>query len=326
VRQSSPNAALADRWNEAEGDEPTLRLLLAEDEPTQRAILARMLTRAGYAVGAVDNGQDALTEILSGDYSLLVTDREMPGLDGLQLCQMVRAAKLPSYVYILILTGLDSTSDAVAGLKAGADDYVTKPAREEELVARLSAGRRIVQLERSLLTANERIRQLTVTDGLVGTFNRRYFDDQLPLTIAHAQRYGGPTSLVFCDVDHFKKVNDTHGHRAGDEVLVEIAQRLRGTLRANGWIARYGGEEFAIVLPHTDATSAMSIVERLRAGIADRKIVTRAGELELTASFGVASTSAPGLSSPEVLVGAADIALYRSKADGRNRATLHGDR
>jgi PleD family two-component response regulator len=159
--------------------EPALPLLLAEDEPIQREILTLMLHAAGYAVEAVDNGQDALTRILSGKYSLVVTDRNMPGLDGLQLCGAVRAAQLPLYVYILMLTGFDSTNDAIAGLKAGADDYVSKPAREEELIARLSAGRRILTAERALREANERIRLLTVTDPLVGIFNRRYFDDQL---------------------------------------------------------------------------------------------------------------------------------------------------
>src|SRR6476619_6442968 len=163
----------------ADVPEPALPLLLAEDEPIQREILALMLTRAGYAVTAVDNGLEALTRILSGKYCLVVTDRNMPGLDGLQLCRAVRAAQLPLYVYILMLTGLDSTNDAVAGLSAGADDYVSKPAREEELIARLAAGRRILTAERSLREANERIRLLTFTDPLVGTFNRRYFDDQL---------------------------------------------------------------------------------------------------------------------------------------------------
>src|SRR5688572_28147484 len=150
--------------------EPALPLLLAEDEPIQREILSLMLTQAGYAVAAVDNGQDALTKILSGKYSLVVTDRDMPGLDGLQLCWAVRAAQLPLYVYILMLTGFDSTNDAIAGLKAGADDYVSKPAREQELIARLSAARRILTAERSLREANERIRLLTMIDPLVGTF------------------------------------------------------------------------------------------------------------------------------------------------------------
>jgi len=298
-----------------------LRLLLAEDEELQRTVLASMLTRAGYTVTAVDNGRDALTEILTGEYSLLVTDRGMPGLDGLQLCRAIRAAELPAYVYILILTGLDSTRDAVAGLKAGADDYVSKPTREEELVARLSAGRRILMLERSLRAANERIRLLTVTDALIGTFNRRYFDDQLPVAIAHAERYGRPLSLVFVDVDHFKLVNDTHGHRIGDEVLVEIGRRLLGNVRAYDWVARYGGEEFAVVLPETGADAAMILAERLRSAIADQKLLTSAGDLAVTASFGVASSLPNVFVTPDALVGAADIALYRSKANGRNCAT-----
>ena len=302
--------------------EPALPLLLAEDEPIQREMLTLMLTLAGYAVAAVDNGQDALTEILSGKYSLVVTDRNMPGLDGLQLCRAVRAAQLPVYVYILMLTGFDSTNDAIAGLKAGADDYVSKPAREEELIARLSAGRRILTAERALREANERIRVLTVTDPLVGIFNRRYFDDQLSAATAYAERYLKPLSLVFADVDHFKAVNDTHGHWVGDEVLIEIGRRLLASVRVDDWVARYGGEEFAVVLPEMDPQGAVDVAERLRAAIADQKVSTTTGDLAVTASFGVASSLPAAFKTPRALVGAADRALYLSKADGRNRTTL----
>ena len=302
--------------------EPALPLLLAEDEPIQREFLTLMLTLAGYAVVAVENGQDALTEILSGKYSLVVTDRNMPGLDGLQLCRAVRAAQLPVYVYILMLTGFDSTNDAIAGLKAGADDYVSKPAREEELIARLSAGRRILTAERALREANERIRLLTVTDPLVGIFNRRYFDDQLSAASAYAERNLRPLSLVFADVDHFKAVNDTHGHWVGDEVLIEIGRRLLASVRVDDWVARYGGEEFAVVLPEMDPEGAMDVAERLRAAIADQKVSTSAGDLAVTASFGVASSLPAAFKTPRALVGAADRALYLSKADGRNRTTL----
>jgi diguanylate cyclase (GGDEF)-like protein len=302
--------------------EPALPLLLAEDEPIQREFLTLMPTLAGYAVAAVDNGQDALTEILSGKYSLVVTDRNMPGLDGLQLCRAVRAAQLPVYVYILMLTGFDSTNHAIAGLKAGADDYVSKPAREEELIARLSAGRRILTAERALREANERIRVLTVTDPLVGIFNRRYFDDQLSAATAYAERYLKPLSLVFADVDHFKAVNDTHGHWVGDEVLIEIGRRLLASVRVDDWVARYGGEEFAVVLPEMDPEGAVDVAERLRAAIADQKVSTSAGDLAVTASFGVASSLPAAFKTPRALVGAADRALYLSKADGRNRTTL----
>jgi diguanylate cyclase (GGDEF)-like protein len=175
---------------------------------------------------------------------------------------------------------------------------------------------------RSGLAANDRIRMLTMTDALVGTFNRRYFDDQLPAATAHAERHRRPLSLIFVDIDHFKLVNDTHGHRIGDEVLAEVGRRLLENLRADDWIARYGGEEFAVVLPETDTEAAMRVAERLRTAIADQMVTTEAGDLAVTASFGIASSLPPAFMTSNALIGAADAALYRSKANGRNRTTL----
>jgi diguanylate cyclase (GGDEF)-like protein len=179
-------------------------------------------------------------------------------------------------------------------------------------------------LERSLREANEQIRVLTVTDPLVGTFNRRYFDDQLSIACVYAERHLRPLSLVFIDIDHFKLVNDTYGHRVGDEVLIEVGRRLLGSLRAGDWVARYGGEEFAVVLPETDPADAMGVAERLRLAIAEAKVSTSAGDLAVTASFGVASGLSTAPQPPQALVRAADAALYRSKACGRNRVTLSG--
>src|SRR5262245_43013680 len=159
--------------------ENKFRLLLVEDEPTQRMMLERQLTKAGYVVETAENGEEALNKILKGQYQILLTDWDMPGMDGPTLCKRVREANLSTYLYILLLTGHLTTDDVVAGLGAGADDYVRKPANQAELLARLSAGSRIVQLEQSLREAKERIQILSVTDPLCNTFNRRYLNDQI---------------------------------------------------------------------------------------------------------------------------------------------------
>ena len=219
--------------------EPRFRLLLVEDEPTQRLMLERQLTRAGYVVDTAEDGEAALTKILEGGYQILLTDWDMPGMDGPTLCKRVRDANLNTYVYILLLTGHLNTEDAVAGLGAGADDYVRKPANPSELIARLSAGSRIVKLEQSLREANEKIQLLSITDSLAGTYNRRYLNDQLLKEVERARRYGHPLSAVMADLDRFKRINDERGHASGDEVL----QALRGprrnpsSARVTGWRA-----------------------------------------------------------------------------------------
>jgi two-component system cell cycle response regulator len=303
------------------------RLLLVEDEPTQRMMLERQLTRAGYVVETAENGEEAINKILEGKYQILLTDWDMPGMDGPTLCKRVREANLSTYLYILLLTGHLTTDDVVAGLGAGADDYVRKPANPSELLARLSAGSRIVRLEQSLREANEKIQLLSITDSLAGTFNRRYLNDQLLKEVERARRYERPLAAIMADIDRFKRINDERGHATGDEVLKRFADLAKTTLRPSDWIARYGGEEFVIVLPETDLTGAARAAEKMRAACADTPMPLASGDLQVTSSFGVAALSnAPQTAevAAATLLREADAALYISKHEGRNRVTVAG--
>jgi diguanylate cyclase (GGDEF)-like protein len=307
--------------------EAKMRLLLVEDEPTQRMMLERQLTRAGYVVETAENGAEALAKILQGQYQILLTDWDMPGMDGPTLCKRVREANLSTYVYILLLTGHLTTDDVVVGLGAGADDYIKKPANQAELLARLSAGSRIVKLEQSLREANEKIQLLSVTDSLAGTFNRRYLNDQLLKEVERARRYGHPLAAIMADLDRFKRINDERGHQTGDEVLRRFADLSKSLIRPSDWIARYGGEEFVIVLPETDAAGAAVVAEKIRAECAAAPWPLTSGELVVTSSFGVAALSAgdqSGDAAMAELLRLADAALYNSKHEGRNRVTVAG--
>jgi len=298
-------------------DPVALRLLLVEDEPVQRRALERRLRKAGFLVDTAQNGDEALDKVLQGQYQILITDWDMPGMDGAALCRRVRAANLPGYLYILLLTGHESAGDIVVGLDAGADDYIRKPANEAELLARLKAGGRIVELTRQ-------VQLLSVTDPLVGTYNRRYLTDELALEIERSRRYGRPLAAVITDLDLFKGINDEHGHQTGDEVLRCFVERIGASIRENDWVARYGGEEFVIVLPETSLVDAVSAAEKIRLQCASTPMVTSAGHLMVTASFGIAALEclpATELETVATLLRRADVGLYRSKNTGRNRVT-----
>ena len=303
--------------------QPPWRILLVDDEPTQRLIMARLLKRAGYEVEMAANGREALTKLEQGDFPLMITDWEMPEMDGIALCSALRSSE-QGYTYIILLTSRDAIEHLVAGLQSGADDYLIKPVIEPELIARLNTGRRIVTLERSLRTANEENRRLSITDPLTGVFNRRYLMEQLPREIDRAARYGRRLSATMCDIDHFKMINDTHGHLTGDEVLKWFATCLQKGVRTSDWIARYGGEEFVIVLPETNVTNAATAAEHLRKHIAGTAFTAADLELPVSASFGVSGwqDQVPKTASLDALIARCDSGVYASKAGGRNRITL----
>jgi two-component system, cell cycle response regulator len=303
--------------------EPSATILLAEDDPVTRMLMTRFLKKAGYEVDAVANGSQALDKMTLRYYPMLVTDWEMPEMDGIALCKAVRNMQLDGYVYALLLTARDSKDNIIAGLEAGADDYLVKPVHEPELIARLNAGRRILNLEHSLRVANQRNRILSITDALTGTYNRRYLMEQLPRELERCRRYAYPLSVLMCDIDHFKQINDERGHTAGDDVLQQFTARVQKSIRSNSdWVARYGGEEFIIVLPETPFEGAMAVAEKIRNVISATPFSTRMGDASVTATFGVVSTgpNGPDLSlKVDALIKTADECLYRGKQEGRNR-------
>lgn len=307
-------------------DPAPMRLLLVEDEPTQRMLLERRLRRAGYVVETARHGEEALARLRDGCFQIMITDWDMPGMDGATLCRRVREANLPGYLYVLLLTGHGSAASIVAGLEAGADDYVTKPANEAELLARLTSGRRIVRLEQSLREANARVQLLSVTDPLVGTFNRRYLNDQLVRDVQRARRHDEALTVVMADLDRFKRINDERGHQTGDEVLTRFAELARSSIRqSDDWIARYGGEEFVIVLPQTDLTGGSAAAEKLRIECECAQFPTSTGPIRVTASFGIAALGPEpraASAAAAALLREADAALYASKRAGRNRITV----
>ncbi len=300
------------------------RVLLAEDDPVARMLTARLLKKAGYEVVAVADGGAALEALRGSFFPVVLTDWEMPVVDGLGVVAAVRGGDWPGYIFTILLTGRDSRESILAGLEAGADDYLVKPVDEAELLARMKTGWRIAELELRLRTAREEAVKLSLTDALTGVNNRRHLTDSLPGEVTRARRFGRPLSVVMCDIDHFKRVNDTYGHAAGDAVLREFAALLVQQLRVDiDWVARFGGEEFVLVLPETDLAGAVLAAERLRAAVAALAVVFEGQTIRVTSSFGVASVGLAWPEGPvaEQLLTQADQCLYVSKKLGRDRVT-----
>jgi two-component system cell cycle response regulator len=305
------------------------RVLLVDDDEIVVERLRDLIAAAGFEVDTASNGADALAALKRQFAPIVIMDRNMPGMDGIEVTRAIRDdSQYPGYVYIMLCTAHDSEDEILTGLKAGADDYISKRVSGTQLLARLATARRILSLEHSLKLVIEERRRMAMTDSLTGAHNRRYFMNHMRRELKRARRLGGDLSLLVCDIDHFKKINDRHGHAAGDDVLVEFVRRVQKSLpREYDWCARMGGEEFAVVLPQTPLGGAAKVAEKIRLAVAASPMVSSTGNVECTVSIGVTSLSAlgaPVAATAEQLLRRADDCLYTSKYQGRDRVTLDG--
>jgi len=300
-----------------------MKILLADDEPIARTMLEHWLAGWGYEVTLARDGESALQALKDdNELRLLVVDWVMPKKDGIEVCKAIRSGPQEPYVYIVLLTAKDDKSDIIAGLDAGADDYLVKPCNPLELKVRLRAGRRVIELQEQLVKARESLRFEAMHDSLTGLLNRGAVLEQLTKELVRASRRGAPVSVLMGDLDHFKTINDTHGHVAGDAVLREAARRLQAGVRAYDSVGRLGGEEFIAVLPECDAKTGLSVAQRLCRSLADTPTLYSGTPIAHSISIGVAATDQFGSSRADELIRAADAALYRAKHAGRSRALL----
>jgi two-component system cell cycle response regulator len=300
-------------------------VLLVDDDALVLARLEELVTAAGYGVRTATNGVEALASLENSPASIVITDLTMPCMDGLDLCRRIREHPWTGYVYVVLLTVRDEEKDILAGLDAGADDYVSKRTSAAQFTARLRIAKRVLGLEYSLKNALEKKRQLAMTDALTGAYNRRYFMRHLHRELKRSQRFGGDVSLLLLDVDHFKRINDTLGHAVGDTVLRKLTGQIAACLRRDtDWCARVGGEEFVVVLEGTNLPAAHLCAEKLRQAIADAPIDTSAGPVRITVSIGISGLGEAvhrHSATVQSLMQQADANLYTSKANGRNCIT-----
>lgn len=297
-----------------------MKVLIADDDQISRSVVKALLTKWGYEVVEAEDGVNAWQILQEEDAPrMVVVDWMMPDLDGLELCRLLRESGEKNYHYIILLTSRDSKEDIVGGLNAGADDYITKPFMPQELEVRLRTGRRILDLQQSLQEALEIQRYQAQHDPLTGILNHGEILRVLEQELTRAQRQGSNLAIMMGDLDHFKKVNDTFGHVAGDAVLVEVAQRMRKDIRLYDTVGRYGGEEFLLVLPGCAAEEAKQIAIRILNSIQSQPVLFQNHAIAVTISLGLAFNNQEKRTGLTEIVQAADEALYRAKQNGRNR-------
>lgn len=294
------------------------RVLVVEDDPSYRRLHTELLKSSGYLVEVAEDGQVGLEKVLASRPDVVLTDWVMPKMDGVTLCRLIKGNEELKNTYVIILSTRGETVSKVTGLDFGADEYLVKPVDPNELQARVRSGLRLRRALTELAAKNELLERLALTDPLTGLANRRAFDESLSAEIARAFRNCKPLSLLYLDIDHFKSVNDQHGHGVGDEILTGFADLLRRHARRIDVPARIGGEEFAVLLPHTGRTHAVLVAERIRKAVESAPL-GRTKTVPVTVSIGVAQFHGASLDDGSDFVQEADEALYQAKQAGRNR-------
>jgi len=299
-----------------------MRVLIADDSIVSRHLLDATLRKWGYQVVVACDGNEAWAILESEDApEIAILDWVMPGLTGPEVCRRVRAnaKEKDIYTYILLLTSKSQREDLIEGMESGADDYLTKPFDQHELKVRLRPGTRIIELQHELIAAREALREQATRDFLTHIWNRSSILDILQREMARSGREKRPVGLVLADLDHFKAINDTYGHFAGDAVLREFVRRMTSSMRPYDAIGRYGGEEFLFVLPGCDEACTVGQAERMRAALADEPMSFNEESRLITCSFGATSWTPEAGGTEEDLIRMADDALYRAKRQGRNQ-------
>ena len=301
----------------------TATILVADDDRITRELLAGLLRGHGFRVEQVADGQELVDRIGKGGIDLVLTDIIMPRLSGLEACRIVKSMTHEAFLPILLVTVKSDIDSKVAGLKLGADDYVTKPFDEKELIARVHAMLRIKRMHDTVQATKKELEELAVHDELTGLYNYRYLQGRLTEEFKRAERYHDPLSCTMLDIDHFKDINDKHGHVFGDTVLRQVAEILKGAVREVDVVARYGGEEFLLLLPSTHFNGSLTVAERIWQSIAAREFGSGTTSARLTVSMGISFFPSRDVKTRDELLKFADQALYQAKREGRSRICLH---
>lgn len=298
------------------------RVLIVEDDAMFRKILRSWLESWGYQVTVAEDGAKAWA-ILQEEPApqLLILDWMMPHPNGVELCRLIRERNNSPYQYILLLTAKDEKQDIIRGLEAGADDYLTKPFDKNELHARLRTGRRILTLQDEQIKTREQLKFQATHDPLTGMWNRGAILDLMHGEFERVRRSKGVFGVLMLDLDHFKKVNDTYGHLAGDVVLQEAGRRIQHAVRPYDWAGRYGGEEFLIVLPKCGKDEVLLCAERIRLAMSSEPILAEGSGIMVTVSIGSVVVN-PTRHTEKDALSSADAALYQAKSQGRDRVVL----
>jgi len=295
-----------------------MKVLIAEDDMTSRMILGSVLKKWGFIPVLASDGKEAWDIMQLKDApKLAILDWQMPEMSGVDVCQKIRELNISDPPYLIVLTSRDEKKDIVKALDAGANDFISKPYDNEELLARINVGKRMVQLQSELGDAYRALKHESMHDPLTSINNRRAIMELLGKEMARAKREKTNLYIGMCDIDHFKRVNDTYGHQTGDEVLIAFTRLVMDQLRLNDHIGRYGGEEFLIVAPGSKESKQDTMFERICEHVGNTKIATEKENILITVSIGVARYT--GAENPDTLLAAADTALYNAKETGRDR-------